>query len=305
MSHRPAALGVLCLFASLATADVIVELDLDADVPGRQWFIVRGFGEGSTRAAVTIRSTDPAHEIWSIGYLGGLDRGIAFGHVPREGNHGEITRFSATAGTPVHSANTGHAFPAFSGAKAFAGWEVQYVEWGADGPAPIAADPPPTFEVLIEYRLGLPCDQFHFYLADFVSIWRQFPPGFPEGGAFSTTGPITLDTGGDARPDQTDTLAGIDGDAPVPVPPAAFRVDYVDGPYPSGSDLGGPAIMEIAWPGDIDFDRQVGIADLATLLSHFGATDAMYAEGDLNGDGAVALDDLSELLGFFGLGCPR
>jgi len=83
--------------------------------------------------------------------------------------------------------------------------------------------------VTIQYRDALPCDTFDFYLADFVRIWRDFP-GFPPAGAFSTSGFTTLDTGGDAIADGTDTLAGIDADSVVPVPPAAFLVDYVDGP---------------------------------------------------------------------------
>ena len=100
-------------------------------------------------------------------------------------------------------------------------------------------------------------------------------------------------------PDGTLTTAGVDADQPVPVPPGAYRVDFVDGP--TG---GGPATLRITWPGDLDGDSAVQLADLATLLAHFGAAQGVsYADGDINSDGAVTLDDLATLLAFFGRSC--
>ncbi|MBI5864283.1 MAG: hypothetical protein HZB38_07230, partial [Planctomycetes bacterium] len=240
-------------------------------------------------------------QVLTIGYLGGLDRGIAFGHVISEFNHGVVAALVATPGSAVNPANTPWPFAAFNGAKAFDGPEVQYVEWGADAPAVIRADAPPIFLVRIDIRDALPCDVFDFYVADYVTIWRDWVPGFPPAGAFSTTGLNTLDTGGDAVPDQTVTLAGVDADQPVPVPPGAYEVDYVDGP--AG---GGPATIRVTWPGELDYDLRVDLQDLATLLAHFGTpTDIRYEDGDLDEDGAVSLADLASLLAFFGHTCPR
>lgn len=78
----------------------------------------------------------------------------------------------------------------------------------------------------------------------------------------------------------------------------------------SGTDAGGSVIVHAVTvgrvcPGDIDGDGAAGLADLSTLLSHFGTTSgATYYMGDLNGDGAVGLADLSLLLSSFGTSCP-
>lgn len=286
--------------AALTHADVIVAFDMDAQTPGRQHAVAALPGNGVVNAAVSISDASESHPVFTIGYLGGLDRGIACGHMLSKKNHGEIVGFTATPGQAANPANAAYPFVAFNGAKAFSGPEVQYVEWGADQPAAIRAEAPPIFALRIEFRDALPCDTFDFYLADYVYIWRSYP-GLPPAGAFSTTGLNTLDTGGDAVPDGTVTTAGIDADPAVPVPPAAYLVDYIDGP-----PTGGPATIRITWPGDLDGDRTVQLADLATLLAHFGTTQGgTYADGDVNGDGAVTLDDLATLLAFFGQGCPN
>lgn len=57
-------------------------------------------------------------------------------------------------------------------------------------------------------------------------------------------------------------------------------------------------------PGDLDGDAQVGLSDLATLLSNFGTSGgATPAQGDLDGDQDVDLSDLAALLGNFGTTC--
>jgi hypothetical protein len=302
MYARSQIAGVVFIASSIAStaADVIVALDLDAAAPGRQHRVVALPGDGVAAAAVTISDPSESHAVFTIGYLGGLDRGIACGHMINPENHGEIIGFTATPGQAANPGNNAYPFRAFNGAKAFDGPEVQYAEWGADQPATIQSDAPPVFTLQIEFRDALPCDTFDFYLADYVTIWRTYP-GLPPAGAFSTGGLNTLDTGGDAVPDGTVTTAGTDADPAVPVPPAAYYVDYVDGP-----PTGGPATIRITWPGDLDGDRSVQLADLATLLAHFGATGGVsYADGDINGDGTVALDDLATLLAFFGQSCPN
>ncbi len=57
-------------------------------------------------------------------------------------------------------------------------------------------------------------------------------------------------------------------------------------------------------PGDVDFDLDIDLNDLARLLSHFGMTEgATLGDGDLDGDGAVDLEDLALLLNAFGKPC--
>jgi len=57
-------------------------------------------------------------------------------------------------------------------------------------------------------------------------------------------------------------------------------------------------------PASIDGDAQVGLSDLAKLLSHFGQTSgATFRDGDLDGDGDVDLSDLAFLLANFGNTC--
>ena len=57
--------------------------------------------------------------------------------------------------------------------------------------------------------------------------------------------------------------------------------------------------------GDINFDNQISIDDLALLLSNFGrGSGAFYTDGDLNSDTAIDLSDLANILGAFGTVCP-
>jgi len=64
-----------------------------------------------------------------------------------------------------------------------------------------------------------------------------------------------------------------------------------------GVDFGSPC------PGDLDDDGDVDLADLAELLSNYGATGASPEDGDLDGDGDVDLSDLAELLSVYGTTC--
>lgn len=71
------------------------------------------------------------------------------------------------------------------------------------------------------------------------------------------------------------------------------------------TDADTPIVAGDGWPcPDVDADGQVGLSDLATLLTHFGSDEGnSYATGDLNGDGSVDLDDLALLLAEFGTIC--
>ena len=53
--------------------------------------------------------------------------------------------------------------------------------------------------------------------------------------------------------------------------------------------------------GDLDYDNDVDLEDLAILLSNYGMTSgAIYEQGDLDFDGDIDLSDLAELLGNYG-----
>jgi hypothetical protein len=60
----------------------------------------------------------------------------------------------------------------------------------------------------------------------------------------------------------------------------------------------------ITLSGDLDFDYDVDLADLAQLLGNYGTVSgAVYEDGDLDGDGDVDLADLAGLLGVYGTSC--
>lgn len=74
-----------------------------------------------------------------------------------------------------------------------------------------------------------------------------------------------------------------------------------------GSDLSPSATLSVGpcggCSGDLDEDDDVDLADLATLLSHFGDDGAAYDDGDIDLDGDVDLADLAALLTVYGTSC--
>ena len=90
----------------------------------------------------------------------------------------------------------------------------------------------------------------------------------------------------------------LDGEIENPIDPQSL---------PSGEGLaGGDAVFTffVYCPGDLDGDGEVGLADLAILLSHYGTTGGMrYEDGDLDHDGDVDLSDLGALLAVYGEAC--
>ncbi len=238
-------------------AFVQVVLDMDASTPGCQSTVTVPEGTTVVRdVAVYVFDPSGGRGLWAVGYLGGLDRGISFGHAPNNVDHqGSVTALTPTPGTAVHPENTPWVFAAMD--KGLAGPEVHYVEFGAEQTAAIPAAPAaPIFRVDIELSGAVAGDVFRFHLADFVSIWTN-----GEHGAFSTAGPMTLDSGGDAVPDGTQTLYGTDADAAVPLPPAAFQVDFVDGSAGEGA-----TIRVVADSGAVPAASTWGVAWMALLL---------------------------------------
>jgi hypothetical protein len=292
------ALAVANECQTTAPAPVQVVLDLDPLTPGFQNDIYVPQGTNVVES-VAVYVFDPVQErcMWGIGYLGGIDRGIALGHMPDDANQGSVTAMTPTLGSPVNPGNV--AWMAFSPGldPGFIGPEVQYIEGGADAAAVIGALPTePIFTVDITLEGGAAGDVFGLYLLDFISVWMQYwlQDAY---GAFSTRGSVTLDTGGDAEPDDTQSVYGVDPDRPVPVPPGAFPVDYVDGPA-----SGGPATIRIVPLGDLDGDGTVGISDFLLLLGAWGPCPDPPAPcpADLDGDGNVGVNDFLVLLASWG-----
>jgi hypothetical protein len=287
------AVGNVCEMSERAAVQVV--LDLDARTPGFQHTI--NVAEGTSIVEnIAVYVFDPAHEscLWGIGYVGAINRGISLGHMPSNTNQGALVAMTATAGTPVNPGNVAWMDPAPAIDPGFVGPEVQYIEGGADKATAIPAAPTePIFTVDITLAGAEAGDVFDLYLLDFVTVWLQYFLQ-EDYGAFSTQGLSTLDTGGDAVPDGTQSIYGVDFDTPVPVPPAAFLVDYVDGP-PGG----GPATICVVPLGDLDGDGTVGVIDFFLLLAAWGPCPdpcPPHCVADLNTDCTVDTTDFFLLL---------
>ncbi len=287
-THLRAPCATLLLVAGAqARQPVRVELDMDAARPGIQTNVT--VPPGTTRVddvAVYIHDPVGGRRVLRIGYLGALDRGISLGHVPTPGLTGQVTALTDLQPvTPVNPGNTGWVFPPMQ--PGFAGPEVQYMELNASTPAPIQTTPAqPIFTVDVELAGAGAGDVFRFYLLDLVTVWRG-----GQGGAFTEDGAYYLETGGDCVPDQTPSLYGIDPDPPAPVPPAAYLVDYVDGP--------GTITIESCYP-DCDGGGTLNVNDCVCFQTRFSLGDP-YADCDANG-----VRDINDFICFqtrFALGC--
>ena len=291
-----AALIATCMTATALAQNVPVQVvvDMDPVTPGIQSTVqVRQCETVVQNIAVYVRDPLGQRTMYSIGYIGAIDRGISFGHTPSN-NVGTVMSMAPSVVSTVNPGNSAYASPAYI--PAFAGPEVIYLEMGADTPSAIPANPAaPIFTVNVTLANAHPGDAFHFYLLDYVNVWT-----FNMHGAFSTTAPInSLDCGGDSVPDQTMTTAGVDPDDPIPSPPASFYVDYVDGPITGG----GAVIQIIPKLGDINADAVVNASDLLSVIAAWGpcAPDPPCA-ADINNDGSVNVADLLLVISNWG-GC--
>ncbi|GMU80834.1 MAG: hypothetical protein AMXMBFR47_07050 [Planctomycetota bacterium] len=81
---------------------------------------------------------------------------------------------------------------------------------------------------------------------------------------------------------------------------AVFAVPDSDITY-LGGWVDGLTIHRVSHPADVNRDGEVGIADLALLLAHFGEFTAEGIDGgDLDCDGQVGIEDLSLIVSLFG-----
>ncbi len=266
----------------LSTVQVV--LDMDARAPGLQSNVTVAAGTTIVEhVAVYVFEPSGASPIVAVGYLGGIDRGISLGHMPAAGNRGAVAAIEGTPGAPLHPGNFALIVTAPGLDPGFAGPEIQYVEAGEGSPALIPSAPlVPIFTADLVLQNAGAGDVFDFFLLDLVAVWSG-----GDGGAFSTLATNSLDSGGDAVPDGTQTLFGADPDAPIAAPPAAYAVDYIDGP-PGG----GPATVTVVTPGDLDGDGAVGVLDLLELLAAWGPCPPAPCPADLDGSGDVGVADL-------------
>lgn len=291
--------ALLPVAAAVAQHDhVIVALDMDPRTPGIQSSTV--VRPGNHDVLVDVYAYDPKGGRWimQIGYIGGIDRGIALGHAPTPGNRGRIDWIRGTAGTPITSGGTGIVWHDPLIEKGFEGPEVQYVEVGGVGEFPLAATHP-MFSARIGLFGGRVGDIFDFHLLDFVTVWRGGGSG-----AFTSLGSTNwLDSGGDAVPDGTRTRFGVDPDVFVPAPPARFTVDYRDGP--PGGGPGTIVVAEACYP-DCDTSTGLGILDIfdfLCFLNHFN-TGAPYAcDCKVTGPGVCDIWDFLCFQNEFAKGC--
>lgn len=270
---------------------VIVTVDMDGSRPGMQHTV--SVPAGTTRVdriTVWVSDASATAHIFGVGYLGGLDRSLAFGHVDANnaGNTGRVVAIDGVVGAPIVAGNDAFVTPFTQ--PLFAGPEVQYVEWGEAG-GTVAADPTdPIMHVSVELEDAETGDTYRFYLGDNVVVWTGGTNGL-----FSTQTPWSLDTGGDHVPDGTPTVAGVDADTPIAVPPGAFLVDFQDGPAGDGA-----TIVVVAACGDFDGDGDVDLTDFAVFAQCFGGpnlpppgTCPSGADADCDDDGDVDLSDFS------------
>ncbi len=289
-----------CTAVSVGQGHVWVYVDMNPAVPGYQPFIIIpppmsivsyhdvGFWIFSDGHAPLYTIGDPLSGL--------LAKGIAFGHMkPTTPNYGVCDYIEPGGSAPINPGNTGYVLDDRRVDKAFNGPEIQYLEWGTDRPVEIPMEPmDPVWKARIRLVAAGAGDIYDFYIADRVAIAR---PG--RNGVFGAFRPFGLDSGGDSVRDFTATIYGIDVDVPVPVPPAAYKVDFRD-----GRDIGGPARIIVSDFGDANGDGQVNRADLEALL--LAVTDpAAYAEKypqcsrdlcDVNRDGQVDALDAEALL---------
>lgn len=78
------------------------------------------------------------------------------------------------------------------------------------------------------------------------------------------------------------------------------------GIYDLGEENSGALTVTVTrWRStDLNHDGEIGLEDLAQLLSNYGCQDCSLTQGDFTGDGLIGLDDLAQLLSEYGAFYP-
>jgi hypothetical protein len=286
-----------------AFGQVHVLVDMDPTYPGLQADRWVAPGHATIEADVYILSASPSARLVSIGYIGAIDRGISFGHVPTSGHAGVVTAIGGRAVRAAHPGGTGFVQPQSVSMRAFEGPEVQYLESGpGEAPFPSGAVRP-AFTAVIAVEGLEPGDVLEFHLADVVAInWGGTY------GAFTSSTGAYLDSGGDAVPEGTPTVAGVDADVPIPVPPAAYTVDLGYGPPLSGASAARLHVSPADPPCDPDYNQdgnsdQDDVMYLITVVA--GGPNPTGRDPDFNRDGNADQADVSALMdAVVGSPCP-
>ena len=127
------------------------------------------------------------------------------------------------------------------------------------------------------------------FVSDQWAFWQY---GYHAVGLIENTPSEIWGGSNDAYHQLTDTMDNPDYDWD-------FALHTVRGSMAGLIDLAIPICL-----GDLDDDGNVGLADLAQLLSNYGTTSgATYTDGDLDADGDVDLADLADLLAVYGTSC--
>jgi len=187
---KSAALLAFLTAPALAQPPIQVILDMDPATPGIQNSITIP-ARTSTLRGLAVYIYDPlaTRTIRGIGYLGGLDRGIALGHQPSNLHTGSITALTGHLGTPLIPGADHYLTSGVQ--KGFAGPEIHYIQTTGAATTLPAAPLTPVFTVDVHLANASPGDIYTLALLDMVTVWRG------KGGAFTTQPGNGLDTGGD------------------------------------------------------------------------------------------------------------
>src|SRR5688572_4000914 len=201
-------LAIPAAFALVASANaqplVRIIVDMDAQRPGIQQSIAVGPNQSVVHdVAVYIFAVEGEPTFFSLGYIGAIDRGLAFGHQPGNALVGSVASIVPHAGTPAYPGSQIELLQSDMCCVIpwFDGPEVHYLEFGGAKPVVIQPWPvPPIFTVDVELEDQTVGDIFSFYLLDAVAAnWG--PVG--RHGMFTTDTSYYINTGGDSTPDST------------------------------------------------------------------------------------------------------
>ncbi len=258
--ERALAIGASASLVAMAGAqDIIVALDMDPSQPGIQQSIT--VPPGTTvvdGVAVYIWDQSGQHTASGMGcFICSVRATLVMGHFRGEERIiGRVASFDATLGVPALT-GLDHFVSSQAPFNPFGGLGVDYFVNTNLGPQSGMFQTAPTsaqFTTSVSLVNATAGDVYRFYLVDV--------PAMLGGGVFHVGTPFAANAGGDAVPDMTPTLQGFDPDPPLPSPPAAFLVDFRDGPVTGG----GATIIIDGCYADCDPNGGAGVLDIFDFL---------------------------------------